>query len=150
MALVMPLVLVLLLGIVDLGKAFNYWNDANQIAATGARFAAVNKNPGNAATSLQEWLRLQGDTAELRDGGTDAVPSAASVCINTTDVNGDGTIAAGDSVTVTVKSNYSWIPFLRSSQNKLSNGFTQVTLKGRATMRLEAAPTAYVPTGSCA
>ena len=46
MALVMPILLFLALGIVDFGRAMNYWNDVNQIAADGARFAAVNKNPG--------------------------------------------------------------------------------------------------------
>ena len=46
MALVLPILLFLALGIVDFGRAINYWNDVNQIAADGARFAAVDKNPG--------------------------------------------------------------------------------------------------------
>jgi Flp pilus assembly protein TadG len=46
MALVLPLLLVLLMGMLDFGRAINYWNDVNHIAGEGARFAAVNNNPG--------------------------------------------------------------------------------------------------------
>ena len=59
--LVLPLVLVLLLGMLDLGKAFNYWIDENHLAHEGARFAAVNKNPGPGA-SLQESIKSQAET----------------------------------------------------------------------------------------
>jgi Flp pilus assembly protein TadG len=43
--LVLPLLLVLLFGMLDFGKAFNYWIDETHLANEGARFAAVNKNP---------------------------------------------------------------------------------------------------------
>ena len=46
MALVLPILLMILLGILDFGRALNYWNDVNQIAADGARYASVNRNPG--------------------------------------------------------------------------------------------------------
>jgi Flp pilus assembly protein TadG len=35
--LVLPLLLVLLLGMLDLGKAFNYWIDETHLAHEGAR-----------------------------------------------------------------------------------------------------------------
>ena len=146
----MPLIVVLLIGVVDLAKAFNYWNDANQIAGVGARMAAVNKNPGGTGITLQDWIKSQGDTTEFRNGGTsgDSATGAANVCISTTDVDGNGSITAGDSVTVQVTRTYSWLPFLRptSGENKLASNFTQVTLKGSATMRLEAAPTNFTAT----
>ena len=64
--LVLPLLLVLLLGMLDLGKAFNYWIDETHLAHEGARFAAVNKNPGPGA-SLQESIKSQADSEELKE-----------------------------------------------------------------------------------
>jgi Flp pilus assembly pilin Flp len=69
MAMVLPVLLVVLLGIVDFARAFNYWNDTNQLAADGARFAAVDRNPGEGLptpVSLQEFIRSQAETEELR------------------------------------------------------------------------------------
>ena len=37
-ALVLPLLLVLLLGMIDVGKAVNYWNDETHLANEAARF----------------------------------------------------------------------------------------------------------------
>jgi TadE-like protein len=50
LALVLPLLLVLLLGMVDLGKAFNEWIDETHLANEGARLASVNycPDPSNA------------------------------------------------------------------------------------------------------
>src|SRR5436309_2633731 len=73
-------VLVVLLGMVDFGRGFDYWIDGTHLSATDARWAAVNINPGDGAT-LQEWIRDQADTAELRNGGTGAVADAVTVCI---------------------------------------------------------------------
>src|SRR5688500_16041731 len=87
LALVLPILVVLCLGIVDFGRAMNYWNDVNQIAADGARFAAVNRNPGDDLTTpgvdveFRQWLRAQAVTGELKDavlaGGTPANCPAA-------------------------------------------------------------------------
>ena len=55
-ALVAPVLLLLLLGMVDFGRAYNYWIDSTHLVHTGARWAAVNKNPGPGAT-LQESIR---------------------------------------------------------------------------------------------
>ena len=152
MALVMPILLFLALGIVDFGRAMNYWNDVNQLAADGARFASVDKNPGddNAGTEdddFRQWIRLQADTGELQDGtvaddtepdGTR--PSQATegrplrVCVGKP---GQGTLATGDlavgkPVEVVVETDYNLIPFL-SRKTK----FGVVKIRGTAVMRLE-------------
>jgi Flp pilus assembly protein TadG len=131
-ALVLPLLLTLLLGTIDFGKAFNYWNDQTQLAATGARFAAVNHNPGGG--TLQQYIQSQADTTELRNGGTAQVASPVSVCITFP----AGTSNPGDPVQVTVTSQYNWLGFVRSR-----TGIASTTLTGSATMRLEATPTNY-------
>ena len=152
MALVLPILLFLALGIVDFGRAINYWNDVNQIAADGARFAAVDKNPGaDTATSadddFRQWIRLQADTGELQDGivadadapgGTKPSDVARTgplrVCVGKP---GQASLAEGDlnvgkPVEVVVETRYNLIPFLGENTE-----IGQVKIRGTAVMRLE-------------
>jgi len=131
-ALVLPLLLVLLLGMLDFGKAFNYWIDQTHLANEGARWAAVDKNPGGG--SLQQYVRGQANTSELRDGGTASVPSPIEICISFP----NGTSQVGDPVRVTASATYNWLPFLGSRL-----GITQTAISASATMRLEAPPSVY-------
>jgi Flp pilus assembly protein TadG len=132
LVLVLPLVLVLLFGMLDFGKAFNYWIDETHLANEGARWAVVNKNPGSG--SLQQYIQQQADTPELRNGGTSSVPSPLEVCINFP----NGTADVGDPVHVTASATYNWLPFLGTRV-----GIAQTTITGSSTMRLEAVPTNY-------
>lgn len=128
-ALVLPVVLLLMLGIMDFGRALNYWNDANQLSADGARFAAVNRNPGSTANqTLQDYIRGQGDTTQLRSNAT------VRICFPS-----GGTPVAGDPVKVKVQLPYSFFGFLR---------LAPITMTGAATMRMEQSPTTYSDTGS--
>src|ERR687886_2384981 len=65
-ALILPVLALILFGLLDFAKAFNYWNDQTHLAAEGARFAVVNSNPGGGGQSLQQYLQQQADTSELR------------------------------------------------------------------------------------
>ena len=56
LALVMPVLLLILFGMIDFGKAINYWIDETHLANEGARLAVVNSNPG---AGLPTPLRLQ-------------------------------------------------------------------------------------------
>jgi Flp pilus assembly protein TadG len=131
-ALVLPLLLVLLLGMLDFGKAFNYWIDQTHLANEGARWAAVNKNPGGG--TLQQYVRSQANTPELRDGGTASVPGPIQICI----AFPNGTSQVGDPVRVTASTTYNWLPFLGSRL-----GIAQTAISASATMRLEATPSVY-------
>jgi hypothetical protein len=135
-ALVLPILLFLLFGMLDLGRAFNYWIDSTHLANEGARWAAVNKNPGTG--TLQNYIRQQADTPELRDGGTSSVPNplAVHICFP------NGTSRVGDPVRVTASFSYNWLPFLGLSA-------TSTLVTGSATMRLEAIPAAYTSDGAC-
>jgi Flp pilus assembly protein TadG len=128
-ALVLPILIVLLFGLLDFGKAFNYWIDETHLANEGARWAVVNKNPGPG--TLQEYIRDQANTEELRTGGTSSVPDALQVCISFP----QGEVV-GAPVEVTVATNYNWLSFLGLS-------VTSTSITGRSTMRLEAQPTNY-------
>lgn len=151
MALVLPILLFLALGIVDFGRAINYWNDVNQIAADGARFAAVNNNPGTELTpqitDFRQWLRGQAETGELKDGtvaggnpancpdpmNTDecsqSVTSKLKVCIESPTGQ---PLTVGNPIRVRVESSYNLIPFLGEQTE-----FGSVAIKGEAVMRLE-------------
>lgn len=131
-ALVLPLLLILVFAMLDFGKAFNYWIDQTHLANEGARWAAVNKNPGGG--SLQQYVRSQANTPELRDGGTASVAGPIQICITFP----NGTSQVGDPVRVTASTTYNWLPFLGSRL-----GIAQTTMTASATMRLEAAPSVY-------
>jgi Flp pilus assembly protein TadG len=128
-ALVLPLLLLVILGIFDFGRAFNYFNDMQQMANEGARFAVVNQRPGG-GSSLQDDIRQQASTAELLNGST-SVTQPAKVCISFP----NGT-TVGSPVTATVSAKYNWMPFLGLS-------ITTTTISASATMRLERVPSVY-------
>ena len=78
-------------------------------------------------------MELQASTKELRNGSTQATP--VDVCVSFP----AGTRNVGDPVKVEVKSTWSWLRYLVGRTH-----LTSKTLKGSATMRLEAKPTNYV------
>jgi hypothetical protein len=131
--LVLPILLLLLLGMLDFGKAFNYWIDETHLANQAARWAAVDKNPGPGST-LQASVHQQANTAELRDGGTSSVPDPVQVCISFP----NGSSKVGDPVHVEVRGTYDWMGLLVAQA-----GLSSSSIKGTATMRLEAEPTNY-------
>jgi Flp pilus assembly protein TadG len=132
-ALVLPILIIVFIGIIHFGKAFNYWNDATHLTATAARFAAVNRKPDpSSAASLQTQIRAQADTSELRSGGTSSVAAPASVCVEFP----DGTPDVGHPVKVTMTFAYSWMSLLG-----LVPGTKTIT--SSTVMRLEARPTTY-------
>ena len=139
-ALILPLLMTLVLGLMDFGKAINYWIDQTHLANEAARWAAVNRNPGAAASqTLQQYIKGQADSADLRDS-----LNGAKICV---DYPLGGTPKVGDPVRVRIQYVYSWLPFF---QNRL--GWTATTIAGTAVMRLEAAPTNYAATdniGTC-
>ena len=125
-ALVLPFILVFLFAIIDFGQIFNHVNDANQIAADGARFAAVNVSPNGA--TLQSYLAQQADTQYLEDH--------ISVCVDFP----NGSSNVGDPVRVNVTSSFQLVPLL---------GGSTIDLHGSATMRLERPPTPAIISAGC-
>jgi Flp pilus assembly protein TadG len=140
-ALVLPILLTLMIGIVDFGRAFNYWIDQTHLAAEAARWAVVDHNPGDPAASgigtptLQQYIKAQADSAELRNS-----TNGASVCVKFP--NG-ATIS--NPVEVTVKYRFTWLPWF---QHVLGVG--QTTIGTKATMRLETTPKHYDTSGNIA
>jgi len=128
--LVVPFFLLLLLGMFDFGKAFNYWIDGTQLSHEGARFAAVGKNPGPGST-LAESIKDRADTDELANGG-DSVSSPVRVCVTFP----NGTSRVGDPVEVSVQFTYDFLPYVSA----MTPGLTSKTVTNTSTMRLEQDP----------
>jgi Flp pilus assembly protein TadG len=157
LALVLPLLLVLLIGMVDFGKAINYWIDETHLANSGSRWAVVNYNPGDPAATgvsatkpLQAYIRDQADTAELRgtNQGTQQNAHAAQVNIcfyRASDGAITTTPAVGDTVKVTVKYRYDWSRFLGAPLPVIGAVLakTATTIGSSSAMRLETIPTHY-------
>jgi Flp pilus assembly protein TadG len=139
-ALVAPILFLLVIGILDFGRALNYYNDLTQLAGQGARAASVGLNPDNSAigqsantvdntdcgnlnTSIQCQLAcFYTTTTELKsqNGGIQvSIPSKAA--------------QVGDPVTVhaTYQFNFTGSIF----------GFTTITLSATQTQRAEVIPT---------
>jgi hypothetical protein len=131
-AMVVPFLCLLVLVLVDFGKGMNYWLDLNHVASEGARKAAVNQYPTTG--EYQTWIRDRLETSELRTGGTDSIPTGATISICLPEGS-----EVGDPVMVQVSVAYRWIPFI---------GSADWTIKGTATMRLEQ-NASYTAVGTC-
>jgi Flp pilus assembly protein TadG len=118
-ALVLPLLLLVLFGIVEFARAFNAYNDLNQMAANGARFASVGRYPGDASLRTSE-----ADTATARN---------ATLLVQYFDNGVVTTCAPGRSVRVTASA-----PITPAKILKLTPG--TITLTGKAEMRVERCP----------
>jgi Flp pilus assembly protein TadG len=146
-ALVLPLLLLLVLGMIDVGKAFNYWNDETHLANEAARFAAVNNSPTKnadgtpTARSLLTAIKSQADSAELRNGGTRSISSpGVSICIWFPSApSGSAPPASayqvGQPLQVVVKAQYNWLAYLVGKGLRASSGLTATS-----TMRIEQPP----------
>ena len=131
-ALVLPVFLLLLFGMIEFGRAYNYWVDQTHLANQAARFAAVDHRPV-AGQTITQYVKAQGSTAELRNG-TGQVGPGLKVCLATTG-------AVGDPVTATATSTYHWLSILGVST-------ASSTITATAKMRVESTPTAYA-NGEC-
>jgi Flp pilus assembly pilin Flp len=129
-ALILPFLCLMLVLMVDFGRAFNYWIDTTHLASEGARLAAVDSKGPDPGT-LQAYIRSKADTPELRDGGTRWIDDPLEVCVNP----GPGD-AVGDPVEVTVRTTYRFLPIGNLPIPGLSN-INDMDIQGSATMRRE-------------
>jgi hypothetical protein len=129
-ALIAPLLFLLLFGIVDFGRALDYYNQVTQLAGQGARAAAVNRNPDGtaitSASSLQQMLVQNTAQPELRKGEV--------VCIV-----GPLPQNIGDPVTVRVSYQFHFLPLIGAAGAALGG----LDLSSTQTERAEAVPPSY-------
>jgi len=141
-ALILPLFLMIVVGIIQFGVALNFWLDLQRVANQGARWAAVNcgqsaSNPGGDPCLPQKapFTLVQKLREDIISRGND--PEEVEVCWVSATGPG-GTAKAGDPVKVRLKTEYVFLGitgFLNDSEG------LSMDLNADATMRLEQAPT---------
>jgi len=146
LALALPVLLIVVLGIVDFGRAVNYWNDENHVANLAARYAAVGSLPTSGAcggkSTLSEYVNCEAeiDSPELAGGGggNGGTKGKLVVCVSIPKA------IVGEPVSVKVSTAYEWLPFFKFAT-------PTTVLSGSATMRLEQVPTSNfaTTTGPC-
>ena len=117
-ALVVPVFLLVVAGLLGFGRVFFYWIETNHEASEAARWAVVDRNPYAPGQTLQQHA-IGGSTQEFQSG--------TDVCI---DFPPDGTPAVnlGDPVRVTIEKPFSFVPLV---------GVGTITIRGSSTMRIE-------------
>ena len=129
-ALIAPFLFLILFGIIDFGRALNYYNQVTQLAGQGARAAVVNRMPSN-GQAIPSQFALQSDLVnltaqpELRNGEV--------VCITQVPTN------VGDPVTVKVSYQFHFLPLIGAAGGALGG----LTLSATETQRAEVVPHTY-------
>jgi len=142
-ALVLPVLMLILMGIFDFGRALNYWNDTNQLAADGARLAAVGRNPDpvpddpDPKIAFLKYVQGRADTTELFD--------TLKVCAYygpDFDSGPDGSLrAVGEPVELIVTGTFNFVPLLDIAPDQ--------AIAGKARMRLEQITDSTPDHGQC-
>ena len=127
-ALIVPVFLVIVAGLLGFGRVFFYWIEANHEASETARWAVVDRNPYTGQTLQQHAARSS--TVEF--------DSDVRVCIDFPGKT-QTTVDLGDPVRVRIQKPFSFVPIM---------GIGTITIRGSSTMRLERMannvdPTAY-------
>lgn len=127
-AIVLPVLLMIIAGILSFGRYMNYASQQTQMAAQAARWAALNVNPSSTLT-LQNYVQAQA-TGELQ-AGSSSVTTAVKVYLYTYPKTAATT--PGTPVVACVISTVSLLPML--------NTVTSMQIVESATMRIEQAQT---------
>lgn len=149
-ALVLPMLLLVMVGIFEFGKMFNYWIDTTHLANESARWAVVDRAPNGTTPgiALHAYACGKASTAELKnglkvsvdfdvdpnDGNETYLPNPLSTAPQT-----PPTLDTGDAVRVRVERSYKVAGFLSNIPifgNVLGNA-TTFTFKGTSVMRIE-------------
>ena len=118
-ALIVPVFLLLVVGILVFGRLLFYWIETNHVASETARWAVVDRNPYGPGQTLQQSARSRA-TNEFEDN--------AAVCIDYPGKDWNAaTVEPGDPVRVRVQVPVTFVKFFGWG----------VTIKGSATMRVE-------------
>jgi len=134
-ALLAPVFLLIMGGIIHFGVALNFWLDMNRISNQGARWVAVNCNQ-SAVTPPANPCLPDIETALAQDLVSQGNNATVEVCWVETSGNGGSTPTVGDPVRVQLSSNFNLIPFV---------GTGNIRLRATTTMRLEQEPSPSGP-----
>lgn len=125
LAMVLPVLMLIIVGILTFGRYMNYSSQETQMASVAARYAAVDVNPSSTLT-LQNYVQAQA-TGELGNG-SNSVTSRAQVYLYYPTGSTGG--APGQSVRACVISTVNLLPLALGS-------LTSAQIVETATMRIE-------------
>src|SRR4051794_31381707 len=136
-ALVLPFLLLVIFGMVDLGKAVNYWNDETHLANQAARYASVNRCTACGTDTINTYVLNTAATAELKNNATFVIAFADSAGKFPGETGYTSPASqnhcAGQSVKVTVAYDYNLLSFVSSKINFIG----PVTIRSSSTQRIE-------------
>jgi Flp pilus assembly protein TadG len=112
-ALILPIFMIIVAGLLGFGRVFFYWIQANHVANETARWAIVDRNP-YAPTTLQR---------AAADSSSSEFNSNTTVCITR-----EGDKDLGAPLEVTVAKPFTFVPIL---------GIGKITIRASSTMRIE-------------
>ncbi len=70
LAIVLPVIMLIILGILDFGRAYNYKNDLTSLSNQALRYAEVNSCAACGGSSIENFIPTTADSPELRNGGS--------------------------------------------------------------------------------
>jgi hypothetical protein len=126
-ALIVPVFLLIVAGLLAFGRVFFYWIEANHMASETARWAIVDRNPyrplcptgtpnGTPGCQTLQQHAAQNSTTEFSNG--------VKVCIDMP----SGVVDLGEPLRVRIQKPFNFLPIL---------GIGQITIRGSSTMRVE-------------
>ena len=146
-AIIAPLFVALVAGVIQFGVALNFWLDMQRIANQGARWAVVNRYPIADAANA--------DYPACTQANAPCAPTLQGMLSNEKIAKGEvitpyvcfpansgpsGTPTVGDPVMVRMERDFQFVPIIRVGSIKL---------RASATMRLEQKPTVFGSDGAC-
>jgi Flp pilus assembly protein TadG len=133
-AVLLPVLLLILFGILDFGRAMNYKNELTQLANQAARSAAVNRNPSDGSAPFPDCSALKSYLSDPVNVDTSEIAGMiGDSSQNTVEITRGATV--GDPVTVRLTAKFGFLPFIGNAM-----GAGSADLTGEATMRLEQVP----------
>jgi Flp pilus assembly protein TadG len=125
-ALVLPFLLLIVFGMVDLGKAISYWNDETHLANQAARYAAVNACAAcdSASKTINDYVPAQAETNELAANANLTIQFTGTGPLNH---------CVGQPVKVTVSYDYNLLGFV----SKTIGFIGPIQITASSTTRLE-------------
>ena len=127
-ALILPIFMVIVAGLLGFGRVFFYWIEANHVANESARWAIVDRNPYAPSCPSGPFTGAVGCQSLQQHGANSATAEfssgadQATVCITRTGTD------LGDPLKVTVAKPFAFVPIL---------GIAKITIRASSTMRVE-------------
>jgi len=132
-ALLAPVLLLIVIGVIQFGVALNFWLDMQRIANQGARWAVVNCGPSTSTVCDPDLVTaLENDIISRGNNPT------VEICFEQMSGGGGTQAIVGDPVTVRLFDTFNFVPIIEVGS---------VDLRASATMRLEQNPTSPELTG---